>query len=314
MCGIIHIGLRRNLIYVILSIVFHFVRKVDIIIINEKYNFNDSLIFTLLMLFGELFAGISICIYQKYTFKKRETNNKTILGINLIINEFKMNRPDGIPKILLLIFFTAYFDFLEYVLATFYFPKYPVLSPTVELRFGGGIIILAALICHYVLKIKILKHQFYSLIIICISLAIIIILEIIYRGKGVLFGEFCYGYLLVLSYLVFVPFTDVIEKYLMEFDFINPFYILSIESFFGLILFAIYSARANLFKDIKRIHEENSTGDFVLLLFLLFLYLALSAGANAYRILTNCLFSPMVKTLSVYILNPIIFVLFYEWK
>ena len=109
------------------------------------------------------------------------------------------------------------------------------MSSTAEYRFGGFIIILAALICHFNLKIRILKHQFYSLLIIGICLIIIILLEIIYRGKGVSIGEFCFGHMLVLAYLFFVPFTDIIEKYLMEFNFLNPFLTIAAEAIFGLI-------------------------------------------------------------------------------
>ena len=46
-----------------------------------------------------------------------------------------------------------------------------------------------------------------------VCLIVIIMLEIIYRGKGVSVGDFCFGYMLVIAYLIFVPFTDIIEKY-----------------------------------------------------------------------------------------------------
>ena len=311
MTTIIHIGIRKNSIYIICNMLFFFIRRIVIVIIDEKYKYNDSLIFTLLMLLGEFVAGLSIFIYLSYQFRKKGIDNNKHFRIELIQNDAIMKRPDNIPKILLLIFFTSYFDFLEYVIATVYMPKYSVISPTAELRFGGIIIILAALICHFVLKIKLVKHQFYSLVIIGISLIIIIIIEIIYRGKGKTLSEFCSGYLLVLYNLVLIPFTDVIEKYLMEFDFLNPFLILTFQSFFGLILVAIYSAGENPFKGIKRIHEESSNGDFILLLLLLFMYFVLSGILNSYRVLTNCLFSPMVKTLSVYILNPLFYLYYF---
>ena len=177
-----------------------------------------------------------------------------------------MKPSDSIIKSILLIFFTAYFDFIEFVIATFYMPKYEVLSPTAETRFGGGIIIITALICHFILKIKILKHQFYSLIIIGICLIIIIIPEILVQSKDVSFGEFFVSHLLILGYLVFMAMTDVVEKYLIEFNFLNPFFILTFESIFGFILIGIYSARENLFKDIKGIYGESSAGEFFLLL------------------------------------------------
>ena len=311
MCGIIHITKRRNLLYVIYSMIYYFLRKVDLIIINKKYKYNDSLIFTLLMILGEFFGGFTVYIYLNHFSKQENNKAKKHLGIELIQKNIIMKSPDSKLKIILLLFFTSYFDFVEFVISSFYMPKYQVLSPTAESRFGGGIIILAALICHFVLRIKILKHQFYSLIIIGICLATITALEIIYRGKGSSISDFCFAHLLVLAYLIFVPFADVIEKYLIEFNFINPFLILMIEALFGFIFVGIYSTRENPFKGFKRINEEYSTGEFILFIFLLFVYFVLSAGSNIYRILTNGLFSPMVKTLSVYILNPFIYIYYF---
>ena len=222
-----------------------------------------------------------------------------------------MKCSDSTFKIITLLFFTAFFDFVEFIMATFYIPKFSVVSSTAEYRFGGFIIILGALLCHFNLRIKILKHQFFSLLIIGICLFIIILLEIIYRGKGVSIGEFCFGHMAVLAYLFFVPFTDVIEKYLMEFDFLSPFLIIMIEAIFGFTLVSIYSAGKNPFKDLIILYEESSTKNFILLIFLLFLYFALSAGVNVYKILTIGLYSPMAKTLAVYILNPFIYIYYF---
>ena len=310
MAKLIHISIRRNLYYIINLIIHYYLRKVDLIIINTKFQFNDSLIFTFLMFFGEFFAGLSIFLYQ-HIFLKKDIKTVKHFKIPFSIYKPKMNRTDNIFKIGLLIFFSASFDFIEFVIATFYIPRFEIVSSTAEYRFGGLIIIIGALICHFNLRIKILKHQFYSLIIIGICLAIIIILEIIYRGKGVSFGDFCFAHMLVVGYLIFVPFTDVIEKYLIEFNFINPFLILMIESIFGFIFISIYSAGENLFKNFNEIYSNYSTGEFVLFIFLLFLYFVFSAGTNAYKILTNGLYSPMAKTLAVYVLNPLIFLYYF---
>ena len=310
MAKLIHISIRRNLYYIINLLIHYYLRKVDLIIINTKFQFNDSLIFTFLMFFGEFFAGLSIFLYQ-HIFLKKDIKTVKHFKIPFSIYKPKMNRTDNIFKIGLLIFFSASFDFVEFVIATFYIPRFEIVSSTAEYRFGGLIIIIGALICHFNLRIKILKHQFYSLIIIGICLAIIIILEIIYRGKGVSFGDFCFAHMLVVGYLIFVPFTDVIEKYLIEFNFINPFLILMIESIFGFIFISIYSAGENLFKNFNEIYSNYSTGEFVLFIFLLFLYFVFSAGTNAYKILTNGLYSPMAKTLAVYVLNPLIFLYYF---
>jgi len=91
----------------------------------------------------------------------------------------------------------------------------------------------------------------------------------------------------------------------------NPFLTLFIESIFGFILLGIFSIQENPFKDIKRLYNESSSGDFALLLFLLLLYFVFSAGTNTYKIITNGLYSPMVKTLVIYILNPTLFIYYF---
>ena len=178
MGNIIKITPRRNLFYIINLIIYYYIRKAVLIIINKTFKFNDSLIFTILMLTGEFFAGLSIYIYQMIFLKK---DIKQVKHFNIVFTIFrpKMNRSDNILKIILLLFFSASFDFVEFIVATFYIPKFAVVSPTAEYRFGGLIIILGALLCHFNLKIKLLKHQFYSLVITGICLLIIIILEII---------------------------------------------------------------------------------------------------------------------------------------
>ena len=308
MSKFIHIATRRNLFYILSLIIHYYLRKADLIIINTEYEFNDSLIFTLLMLFGEFLGGLAIFLYQNNFFINTKRKKKGFLIFN---KQEKMKRTDNIFKIILLIFFSASFDFVEFVIATFYIPKFSVVSPTSEYRFSGIIIIIAALICHFNLRIKILKHQFYSLLIMGVCLIVIIMLEIIYRGKGVSVGDFCFGYMLVIAYLIFVPFTDIIEKYLLEFNYANPYLILMAEAVFGFILISIYSAGDDPFKDIKTIYKEKSAGQFFLLILLLFLYFSFSAGVNIYKILVNGLYSPMAKTLSVYILNPFIYIYYF---
>ena len=303
---LIYISTRRNLVYVLYLIIFYYLRKAVLLIISTRYEFNDSLIFTFLMLLGEFCAGLSLYMYNRYLLKK-EKININVFGLKLIQKEAKMKRSAHIIIIYILIFFSAFFDFVEFIIATFYIPKFEIVSPTAEYRFGGVIIIIGALLCYYNLKIPLRRHHLVSLITIGIALIIIIVLEIIFRGRGVPIGDFVFPHILVIGYLIFVPFTDIIEKYLMEFNFMNPFFILMMESIFGFILIIIYSIGEDPFKDTRRLYKECSAGDFTLLIFLLFLYFAFSAGTNVYKIITNGLYSPMAKTLAVYILNPLIY-------
>ena len=90
------------------------------------------------MLLGEFFAGLSIYIYQKMLLKKNIKKVK-YFNIELTFSKAKMQRSDNIFKMILLLFFTACFDFVEFIVATFYIPKFSVVSSTAEYRFGGFI-------------------------------------------------------------------------------------------------------------------------------------------------------------------------------
>ena len=308
---IIKISTRRNLFY-LLQVIFHYYsRKVVLIIITQMFEFSGSLIFTILMLLGEFFAGLTIHLYQIFFFEKKENKKTKYFGIELIQKEKKINRPDSKLKIGLLIFFTASFDFIEFVIDSYYIPKYWQLSKTITPRFGGVIIIFSSLLCYFNLRLKISKHQFYSLLIIGICSIIIIIFEIIYRGKETTIASLVFPYFLIFINLILVTFTDVVEKYLLEYDFMSPFITLMVESIFGLILASFYTISENPFNDMKKLYESSDGGKYVLLIFLLFLYLAFSAGANVYKLLSNVLYSPMAKSLAGYILNPFVFIYYF---
>ena len=303
---------RKNLIYIIQLSIHYYLRRIDYIIIKRFFPFKDSLIFTLLMHLGEFFGGLGSYIYQN-TFLKKDKTSNNVLRLKLMKNRAAMRRIDGRLKILLLIFFAAFFDFIEYVLITFYVPKIAELSPTADLRLTSITTISTSLIFHFALKLKIGKHQLFSFIIIGICLALVIIVELIYQTQVTSFGNLSFAYILIILSLVFTTFTDTIEKYLTEFNFINPFIILTLESIFGVILVFSYSYEKNPFSEIITYYGELDTGFFILLL-LLFLYLAFSAGTNVYKILSNVLYTPMAKSFAVYSLNPIIIIysFFYE--
>ena len=62
----------------------------------------------------------------------------------------------------------------------------------------------------------------------------------------------------------------------------------------------------NPFTQIKSFYNNNDLSHFILLIILLVLYFLLSGGRNAYRVLTNKIYSPTTKSLSDYFLNPIL--------
>lgn len=313
----IKISLRGNSIYIIQLFIYYYLRRIDSTLIKRIFNFQDSLIFTLLMHFGEFFGGLASYIYQNTflkTIKKLEKNKNNINSRLIIYKKKEMSRVDGKFKIYLLIFFAAFFDFIEYAIMNFFVQKLAKLSPTSDIRLTSITTISSSLIFVYALKLRIGKHQFYSLLIIGICLFITLIVEFSIQRKVERFDNLLYAYLLTMISLIFITFTDTIEKYLTEFNFLNPFIILIIESIIGIILVTIYSFGQNPFLEIKNVYDNDSTGNFILLIFLLFLYFVFSAGTNVYKLLSNVYYTPMAKSIAIYILNPILLIYSYFYE
>ena len=306
----IKISTRKNILYLLLLFAYYYLRKIDGIIISKVLDFHSSFIFTFLMAFGELFGGLAIYLYQKFLFINNKSSSKRFL-IKIIGKKKKMNRADGWIKIIILIFFASFFDFYESIILNYIIQGLAEISPTIDQRLCFIITISSSLICTYALRLKIGRHQVFALIGMGICSGIVIILEIIFKIKGKVLSKLVIAYLLVICHLVFVTFTDVIEKYLIEYDFIDAFILLASEGAFEIVLCSIYSCVENPFKDIKNYHNnEKNKKYFPLLIFLLVLYFAFSAGLNVYRILCNVLYSPMAKSLPAYFLNPI-FITYY---
>ena len=302
---IIQIGIRRNLLYPLLLIVFTFFRKVDSITMNKACKFEGSLLLTLIMFLAELISGLLLFIYYNSFLKKRSVTN--YMGIKFVQPKLRMTRLDTIYKIYFLIFLAAFYDFNVFILQTLYLPKYDIANSTLDMRLRCVLTVSSAILCYYVLRLPIYKHQKYSLIMISICLVLVIILEFIFQLN---FAETSLGNLIrVLSLMVINyvlnTFLDIVEKYLLEYDFINPFQLLMLEGFFGFILTFLYSFVENPFKEIK------TSRNLILLIICFIIYFITSGGRNVYRILTNKLYSPMTRTLTDSILDPLLIIYYY---
>ena len=107
---IIKFAWRRNLIYPLQLLIWTFIRKVLTIILSKEFNFSKSVIFTLLMFLGEFFAGLILFLYQRNFLIKKGTQSKS--KEILIYSKSEMKQADSDIKILILIFFLGYFDFI----------------------------------------------------------------------------------------------------------------------------------------------------------------------------------------------------------
>ena len=316
MKGCIKIGLRNNLIYILMLIIFNLIRNVDIILLDQIFEFNSSLIFIIFMFNGEFLAGLIIYKYQiSFLPKKKDKVNNE----KLIIVSSELSPRDNKFTIYFLIFLISFFDFIEFLTATYYIHQYEHISKTLEIRFSSFSTIVSALFYICILKFPIFKHQIFSLFIISICLIIILISECFQhfndeKTKNKFFIEF----LLVLGVHFFNSLKDSIEKYLLEFDFVNPFYALMLEGIIGsfLSIISLFIIRDYPYEKIKEQYTKNEDNKikFISFMICLFIYLPLSGIRNAYRVATNKIYSPMTKTLTDYFLNPFFLIYYFLFE
>ena len=299
------IKLRKNLLYLLVYYISYHIRKIIVMIIGGIFNFNPTYVFLYLMSLGEIFGGLTILVYQNRS--KKQKKEIKYFGLELIYTKAESYIVERPFKILLLIFFASFFDFMEFVLGNIYVPLYdPNFSPTIDLRLGCITTIGSALICIKALRFKIGKHHKVSLIFMIVFVVLALIVEISFKPDNITFGRFFAARFLVCYYLIGVSFVDCIEKYLVDVNFISPFKIIMMEGIFQIIMDIFISIEKDPFKDIIKLNEENNVGKIIVFILLLFLYFFLSAMVNAYKIYCNVIYSPMARELIDYLMGPLI--------
>ena len=155
-------------------------RQIDSEIMERIIGFKNPILFTLIMLLSELISGLILFKRNINFLLKIKDKNKELqhIKIKLIKGETKkMEKPDSQFKIFIFIFLIAFLDFIEFVIKTEYLPSCKDISKSLNERLRGLENISSCLFCYYILKFCIYKHHKFSLLIIIICLALIIIIE-----------------------------------------------------------------------------------------------------------------------------------------
>ena len=309
---------RPNIIYLFQLILWSVLRKVEVIIMREVFDFGRSSFFTLLMFIGEFLAGLIIYRYLKSSFAKKKviTNPKSLMSIELIQNEKPIIFQESIFKLYFLILCCSFFDFVEFTLSFSYLSKFYNLSGSLESRMSGILSISSALFFYFLLKLEIFRHQFFSLIVIGICLIIVIITEFFFQGENIFLPYWKFAIALAIIFFIhfFNSLVDSIEKYLFEYNYFNPFFALMLEGIFGIIITLLFCFVDNFFNDLSKYYKDKSRNNFIGLIFLFILYIILSGGRNLFRVITNKIYSPVVKSLTDYLLNPIYIIIDFSRK
>ena len=297
---------RGNIKFPLQLLLWNILRKFESSLISYFLGFDNSLIFTPLMFLGEFSAGLIIYLYKKKFLQKQKNSEKIKnKSITLIVTEQYLKAIDSKTKIFFLIFNSALFDFVQFGLSL-HTPKFVNVTGSIETRLAGFLTIFDALFYLYVLRFNIYRHQKFSLIGIGICLFLIIFSEFFFQDINIFltYGQFVLVILLIFVVQFCSAMVDSIEKYLFEYNQLNQFLALMFEGIFGFVLTVIYAFFYNPFDDIVAMKKNNSTGNFVMLILALILYLILSGVKNAFRVTTTKIYSPMTTTFMDYILNP----------
>ena len=248
----IKFGTRKNLFYPIMSIIFALCRKVQIILMEILIGFKSSLLLTVIMFLAEIISGLVAFLYEKCCIFKKITGQSKFMGITLIQAPDEIKPRDSTIKIYLYILIIALIDFFEFSVDTLYFPKYEDISSSLYIRLRCVLTLFSAILSSILLKFSIYRHQKISLLVIFLCLIINIVVDYFFEGKT---NNYFFVLFLVFINYFFDSIFDIIEKYLLEYDFVNPFKIVFVEGIFGFILTCFYTIIENPFKEAKNIYK-----------------------------------------------------------
>ena len=168
----IKFGCRSSLLYPSLFILFLFIRRIIKFILEEIITKQTLpyLMVSLTFLFETIIASLLLCNQKRKNNYSRKSN---FLEISFYKNVDVLFRPDGNFKIIILLFFGAYFEVAGALSRRFQIVRDKSKNNIYELfqsKYRSSDIIISSTLCYFTLKIKIYNHHKFSLIIVSICL------------------------------------------------------------------------------------------------------------------------------------------------
>ena len=319
----IKIGIRQNLIYPTAFAFSSLFREIEYIFMN-KPNYTENYFLTLIMFISEFISGLLFFRYHlNFVNGRKSIEDSTIMGIKLVkIKNVKQSIPDSNLVIYIYIFLIAFFDFSNFVSKFILLPNYLRTSNisyslSINIRSTVVLTFYSSFFSYFLLKIPIHKHQKCSLILLGFCFLYFLFTEFFIsflNDKSIDLVKFALIIVMTFFSQLFFSFIDIIEKYLLEYDLVNPFQMLMVEGIFGIILTIIsIIIWAKPFDEIEKLHKKYE-GEllkiFILILFLI-MYLVLSGFKNIYRVVTNKIYNPTTKNLFDVLMDPLLLVIYF---
>ena len=135
----IKIGIRHNLFYPMMAIIFSFFRGLVSVFIDKNLKFNDQSILTLLLVFflSEFFSGAYFYKHQKKFLSKKSS-------------EKKKTKTSPIDKYILLA--DSFFVLAEFLITTYYIKKIVGLSKSLDIPLRSILTFWTSFFCLFLLK------------------------------------------------------------------------------------------------------------------------------------------------------------------
>ena len=305
----IKIGIRNNLLYPLMFVIFLGARRLVKAILGKTINYQSPFLLAFLMFFAEFVIGGIYAFYLNR--KKKKIEKSKVMGITLIKNENELKRHDSDLKIIILMILAAVIEFIGAIVRRYAIQeidnRYDVddEGEQINTRLRSFEIIISSLLSYLILSIKIYRHHIVTIIIIGICLICGVIIEL-FKNMKIIFQSI----LILITSTLSRAFLDIIEKHLFEKDFVNVFKITTFEGFIDtiLILFSYFlKAPKDEIKDLFDLGGYKKPIACILLI----IYGVLSFYKNIYRRYTLNEYSPMTRALAESIFDPIIIFCYY---
>ena len=196
---------------------------------------------------------------------KEEKKEWYFMSIKLITSEKEEEGDYLVPldnkiKIIFSIFLISLFDFVQFLISDIELTYLGYLSVSFCPSLYGISTISAAFFYVYALKLSAYKHHQISLSIIGIRLTTATTFEFIF---GIMNTFVTAGYIgasvgIIIVSQIYVSCTDSIEKYLVEYDYMNPFVVLMYEGIFWYLLSFILFISDNYLNEIRKFIDEHN--------------------------------------------------------
>ena len=277
----IKIEIRNNLFYPSMFILMvNSIRIIRIAFNNIIPDTRLNILFSLNNIISSILFS-SIFLHKINKLKNNDINENVeikIKGISLIQNQAEMNKRDGLIKIFILIGLDAYFYTIGITRRNYFLrlKQYRNEIPIFDIRIRSREILYASILYCIYLNVKLYKHQKYSLIGIVFCIIILYILEGIIQIK-MNQNHFDYiSYFIRLIYAGIISscraLSDIIEKYLLEYNYLIPYKLLRNRGIFELIFLTIlffFKETREEFSNLFNLEAKKIFRSFFLLSFLL---------------------------------------------